>query len=95
MFDGWFSWVVMGDDKAVGSVFRVSISEDLPFAKSVREKIVAVDDAKRTLILDVAGIDEHVFHIWMCFIFSFCFAICTFSQHEAVDTRMLPSTYYF
>ncbi|KAE9613403.1 hypothetical protein Lal_00015958 [Lupinus albus] len=56
--------VVEGDGKAVGSVFHVSISEDSPFAKSVREKIEAVDDAKRTLIMDVAGIDENVFKIY-------------------------------
>ncbi|OIW10551.1 hypothetical protein TanjilG_15923 [Lupinus angustifolius] len=56
--------VVEGDGKAVGSVFRVSISEDSPFAKSIREKIEAVDDVKRTLILDVAGIDGNVFHIY-------------------------------
>ncbi|XP_019445480.1 PREDICTED: MLP-like protein 423 isoform X3 [Lupinus angustifolius] len=56
--------IVEGDGKAVGSVFRVSITGDSPFAKSIREKIEAVDDVKRTLILDVAGIDGNVFHIY-------------------------------
>ncbi|CAL0311915.1 unnamed protein product [Lupinus luteus] len=56
--------IVSGDGKAVGSVFRVSLSEDSPFAKSIREKIEAVDDAKRTVILDVAGIDGNLFDIY-------------------------------
>ncbi|OIW10550.1 hypothetical protein TanjilG_15922 [Lupinus angustifolius] len=55
--------IVEGDGKAVGSVFRVSITGDSPYAKSFTETIEAVDDAKRTITFDVAGIDGNIFNL--------------------------------